>query len=54
MKTIITKSYDDYCDIAANIIFATCIQDKRVNVSITAGTKSKRCLSSFITFNENL
>lgn len=41
MKTIITKSYDDYCDIAANIIFATCMQDKRVNVSITAGKSPK-------------
>ena len=41
MKTIITKSYDDYCDIAANIIFAAFLKDKRVNVSITAGKSPK-------------
>lgn len=41
MKVVISKSYDDYCDIAANIIFAKFMQDKRVNVSITAGKSPK-------------
>lgn len=42
MKKIIVNSYEELSELTANIVVSTMLQDKQVNLSLTAGSTPKR------------